>query len=80
MKYRHKRVAQSINLCYNERNPKLFYLEEARQRNIPVLINADSHCIDHVTRDFERARELASAAGYTELVRYEKRKRFTYPL
>ena len=63
-----------------EAYPKLFYLEEARRRNIPLLINADSHYSNHVTRDFERARKLASAAGYTELVRYEKRKRFSYPL
>jgi len=62
-----------------EAYPRLFYLEEARRRNIPVLINADSHYPNHVTRDFERARKLASTAGYTELVSYEKRKRFSYP-
>ena len=63
-----------------EAYPTLFYLEEARRRNIPLLINADSHYSNHVIRDFERARELASAAGYTELARYEKRKRYTYPI
>ncbi|MCL2877537.1 MAG: histidinol-phosphatase HisJ family protein [Acidobacteria bacterium] len=63
-----------------EAYPGLFYLMQARLRNIPLLINADSHYSSHVTRDFETARKLASAAGYTELVRYEKRKRFTYPL
>jgi histidinol-phosphatase (PHP family) len=60
--------------------PRLFYLREARRRNIPLLINADAHYSSHVTRDFNRAQKLASAAGYTELVRYEKRKRFSYPL
>jgi histidinol-phosphatase (PHP family) len=63
-----------------EAYPKLFYLEEARRRNIPLIINADSHDSGHVTRDFKRARKLASDAGYTELVRYEKRERFSYPL
>jgi histidinol-phosphatase (PHP family) len=60
--------------------PRLFYLKQARRRNIPVLINADSHYSGHVTRGFARARKLAAAAGYTELARYEKRKRFSYPL
>jgi len=63
-----------------EAYPGLFYLEEARRRNIPILINADSHYPNHAARDFDRARKLASSAGYTELVRYEKRKRFSYPL
>jgi len=63
-----------------EAYPEFYYLEEARRRNIPLLINADAHYSEHVTRDFERARELASDAGYTELVRYERRKRFAYPL
>jgi histidinol-phosphatase (PHP family) len=60
--------------------PNFFYLEEAHCRNIPILINADAHFPNHVTRDFERARKLASTIGYNELVRYEKRKRFSYPL
>ena len=60
--------------------PDLFYLKEARRRNIPILINADSHFPNHVIRDFNRARKLASTAGYTEMVRYEKRKRFSYPI
>jgi len=63
-----------------EAYPKLFYIKEARRRNIPILINADSHYSSHVARDFGRAQKLAAAAGYTDLVRYEKRKRFSYPL
>jgi len=63
-----------------EAYPRFFYLEEARRRNIPLIISADAHYYNHVTRDFERAGKLAAAAGYTELVRYEKRKRFLYPL
>ena len=63
-----------------EAYPSFFYIREARRRNIPLLINADSHHSGHVVRDFKRARKLATAAGYTELARYEKRKRFSYPL
>jgi len=63
-----------------EAYPGLFYLMQAFRRNIPILINADSHFPNHAARDFEKARKLASAAGYTELVRYEKRKRLTYSL
>jgi len=63
-----------------EAYPGLFYLKEAHCRDIPILINADSHYYNHVARDFEMARKLAAAAGYTELVRYEKRKRFSYSL
>ena len=59
--------------------PSLFYLKEARRRNIPILINSDSHFPNHVTRDFKRAHKLASSAGYTETVRYEKRKRSSCP-
>lgn len=63
-----------------EAYPALFYLKEARQRNIPLLINADAHEDDHVTRDFAKARILATKAGYSEVVRYDKRKRICYPL
>ena len=63
-----------------EAYPEFFYIKEAHRRNIPLLINADSHYSDHVIRDFEKARKLAADAGYTELVRYEKRKRFKYSL
>jgi histidinol-phosphatase (PHP family) len=63
-----------------EAYPKQLYLQEARLRNIPLLINADAHSADDITRHFGRARELAASAGYTELVRFEKRQRFSYPL
>jgi histidinol-phosphatase (PHP family) len=63
-----------------EAYPQLMYLQEARLRNIPLLINADAHSADEITRHFGRARELAASAGYTELVRFDKRQRFPYPL
>ena len=59
-----------------EAYPSLRLLQEARRRDIPLLINADAHFPEFLTRDFDRARDLAREAGYTELVRYEERRRF----
>jgi histidinol-phosphatase (PHP family) len=63
-----------------EAYPSLFYLQEANRRKIPLVINADAHRPDDVVRHFDRARLLARAAGYTEVVRFERRQRFSYPL
>jgi histidinol-phosphatase (PHP family) len=64
----------------NEAYPSLFYLQEAKRRNIPVVISADAHKPEDLVRHFDRARALATEAGYTELVRFHNRRRFTYPL
>ncbi|MFN3651787.1 MAG: histidinol-phosphatase HisJ family protein [Armatimonadota bacterium] len=63
-----------------EAYPSPEILRSARNRGIPLLINADAHFPEFLTRDFARARELARSAGYTELVRYERRRRIPYPL
>lgn len=63
-----------------EAYPAPFYLEEANRRNIPLLINADAHNAEDTARYFDRARALAADAGYTELVRFDKRRRLAYPL
>lgn len=68
------------SLPAHEAYPSPELLKAARLREIPLLINADAHRIDHLSRDFERARDLAREAGYTELSRYEKRKRHSSPL
>jgi histidinol-phosphatase (PHP family) len=68
------------SLPAREAYPSLDLLREARRREIPLLINADAHFPEFLTRDFDRARALAREAGYTELVRYEKRRRFPIPL
>jgi histidinol-phosphatase (PHP family) len=61
-----------------EAYPSLRYLREANRRGIPLLISADAHSAAEVTRHFERARELAAEAGYTQLVRFERRQRSAY--
>jgi histidinol-phosphatase (PHP family) len=63
-----------------EAYPSLFYLQEARRREIPLIVSADAHAAENVIRNFDRARRLAVEAGYTELVRYNRRKRFSYPI
>ena len=39
-------------------------LREARARNIPVIIGADAHCPQHVTRSFAEAAQLLRDIGY----------------
>jgi len=68
------------SLPAQEAYPSLELLRASRHRNIPLLINADAHTPKVLTRDFKPARALAREAGYTELVRYERRQRFPIPL
>lgn len=68
------------SLPAQEAYPTLSFLREAHRRGIPLLINADAHFPEFLTRDFQRARDLAREAGYSELVRYEQRQRYPVPL
>lgn len=68
------------SLPAGEAYPSLELLRAARVRSIPLLINADAHFPEFLTRNFDRARELAREAGYTELVRYERRQRYAVSL
>jgi histidinol-phosphatase (PHP family) len=63
-----------------EAYPSLFYLEEANRRKIPLIISSDAHTAGEVVRHLNRGRQLALAAGYTEVVCYEQRRRFSQPL
>jgi histidinol-phosphatase (PHP family) len=68
------------SLPAGEAYPSLELLRAARARDLPLLINADAHFPEFLTRNFDRARDLAREAGYTSLVRYERRQRFPIPL
>jgi histidinol-phosphatase (PHP family) len=68
------------NKPVREAYPSLFFLREAYQRKIPLVINADAHKPEDLICHFDRARALAAEAGYTELVRFHQRRRFSYPL
>jgi histidinol-phosphatase (PHP family) len=63
-----------------EAYPSLRLLRAARRRGIPLLINADAHFPEFLTRDFDRACALAREAGYSELVRYDRRRAYPVPL
>jgi histidinol-phosphatase (PHP family) len=63
-----------------EAYPSLFYLQEANRRKIPLIINSDAHTPAEVVRHFDRGWQLAAAAGYTEQVRFDRRRRFFLPL
>lgn len=64
------------SLPAKEAYPAPEILRAARNRDIPLLINADAHSPKHLTRDFDRARLLARECGYTQLVRFDKRKQY----
>jgi len=48
----------------NEPYPSLPILKEACKRNIPVAVNADAHCSEHVNRHFQQGYALLKEAGY----------------
>ena len=49
-------------------------LHELRRRNVPVTINADAHQPEHLLRDFDRAAQRLSEAGYTHVARFRRRE------
>jgi histidinol-phosphatase (PHP family) len=62
--------------CYP--SPEL--LREARRREIPVVISADSHAPDTVVAHFRRAAELLHELGFAETVRFQRREPSAVPL
>ncbi len=62
-----------------EAYPSQFYLQEAKRRGIALVINSDAHAPGEIVRHFQHARQWASAAGYTELVRFDSRRRLSSP-
>lgn len=61
---------KDIKECY----PSEHILREARRRSIPILITADAHYPEDLTRDFDKARLLASKVGYDSVAAFEKRR------
>ncbi len=60
--------------------PAPAFLQLAWEAGVPLLINSDAHLPEEVGAGFEVAAALAREAGYTELVRFEKRRRRIVPL
>jgi histidinol-phosphatase (PHP family) len=63
-----------------EQYPSPWILEEARKRNIPITIGTDSHRLEQIGLDLDKAYELARQAGYSEIVRFKARKRIIIPI
>ena len=68
------------NLPCAEAYPTLSLLKQARNLGIPLVISSDAHHPRRLIDGFDRARDLALEAGYSELVRFESRRRTAYPL
>lgn len=49
-------------------------------RGIPMIVSADAHEPDHLTRAFDRAYRLLRDSGFTELASYAGRMRYSDPL
>jgi histidinol-phosphatase (PHP family) len=58
----------------HEMYPSLNDLKIYCAKGVPITFGSDAHLPTDVGRDFDLARELALAAGYTEYVQVEKRK------
>ncbi|MCE0483757.1 MAG: histidinol-phosphatase HisJ family protein [Methylacidiphilales bacterium] len=54
--------------------PSREFLVAARLRHIPIVINSDAHAPQEVAYEFDRAYSLVREVGYTEVMRFEKRK------
>src|SRR5207247_6052216 len=56
------------------------FLVSCRERGVPVTTGSDAHAPDVVGRDFDRARELLSAAGYETVTVFERRSARQEPI
>lgn len=52
-------------------------LKMCHRRGIQMTLSADAHQPDHLLRDFDRGIARLRATGYTELVRFARRERWT---
>ncbi|MEA3208946.1 MAG: histidinol-phosphatase family [Chthoniobacter sp.] len=57
-----------------EQYPARAFLEMAHAAGVPLLINSDAHAVAELTAGFPEAVALAKSVGYTETVRFDRRK------
>jgi histidinol-phosphatase (PHP family) len=60
--------------------PDEHFLRLCRERDVHVTVASDAHVPSLVGRDFDRARELLRAAGYTTITLFEQRQATQVPL
>jgi histidinol-phosphatase (PHP family) len=59
-----------------EQYPSVDILKKCKKLDIPIIITADAHQVENLTRGFDRAFELLKKIGYSKQVYFIKRKRF----
>ncbi len=62
-----------------EAYPSLQILSWMKERGIPITFGSDSHDPSQIGRHFEKAMELARAAGYTSRAAFRRRKKALVP-
>jgi len=63
-----------------EQYPTREFLELAQQAGVPLLINSDAHAVAELGASFAEAMVLAKDVGYTQTVRFARRKISFVPL
>jgi histidinol-phosphatase (PHP family) len=58
----------------NEIYPSRDFLVAAHGRHIPIVINSDAHKPEEVAHEFDRAYDLVREIGYTQVMRFRRRK------
>jgi histidinol-phosphatase (PHP family) len=58
----------------NEIYPSREFLEAAHGRHIAIVINSDAHKPEEVAHEFDRAYDLVREIGYTQVMRFRRRK------
>ncbi len=59
-----------------EQYPAIDLLKKCKKLDIPIIVTADAHKVEHLTRGFDKAFELLKKNGYTKQAYFIKRKRF----
>lgn len=60
--------------------PSKELLQMCFDNSLPITFGSDAHSPEHVGADFEKAVSLVKEVGYSEIVRFSKRKRSFVPL
>lgn len=84
-KVREKNLAVELNTSgfhypVKEAFPSPELLGRCARLQIPMVVGSDSHTPETVGRDFDRARDLLTAAGYRHLTEFSHRRRDSVPL
>ncbi|HCG24691.1 MAG TPA: histidinol phosphate phosphatase [Lentisphaeria bacterium] len=77
-------IAIEINTCglrkpVKEMYPSLEILKAAREAGMPLTFGSDAHSPEEIASDFDRAAELAQAAGYRSALAFEQRRPVELP-